>query len=91
MLIDGERSTSVQYMSNSMPIPATKNDIAIATALAGEMIGMKQLYLEAGSGARNPVPAAMIKSVAQNVNIPIIVGGGIRTPEQARISMGIWS
>lgn len=86
MLIDGGRSTSVQYMSNSIPIPANKNDIAVATAQAGEMIGMKQIYLEAGSGANNSVPVSMIRSVAQNVNIPVIVGGGIRTPEQAEMA-----
>ncbi|PLX22320.1 MAG: geranylgeranylglyceryl/heptaprenylglyceryl phosphate synthase [Salinivirgaceae bacterium] len=83
ILIDGGQPSSVQYMSNSMPIPAAKNDIAVATAQAGEMIGMKQLYLEAGSGASHPVPTSLISKVVQSVDLPIIVGGGIRTPEQA--------
>jgi putative glycerol-1-phosphate prenyltransferase len=86
ILIESGRSTSVQYMSNSMPIPANKIDIAVATAQAGEMIGMKQLYLEAGSGAKQSVSASMISAVAKNVDVPIIVGGGIRTPEQAEVA-----
>jgi phosphoglycerol geranylgeranyltransferase len=83
MLIESGSSTSVQYMSNTLPIPSSKNDIAVATAQAGEMLGMRQLYLEAGSGAKHPVPLSMITDVANSVDIPIIVGGGIRTPEQA--------
>jgi phosphoglycerol geranylgeranyltransferase len=87
MLIESGSSTSVQYMSNTLPIPSSKNDIAVATAQAGEMLGMRQLYLEAGSGAKHPVPLSMITDVAQSVDIPIIVGGGIRTPEQAELRM----
>jgi phosphoglycerol geranylgeranyltransferase len=87
MLIDGGIQTSVQYMSNTYPIPAHKNDIAVCTAIAGEMLGLKMLYLEAGSGAQNPVPAEMITAVSQSVSIPIITGGGIRTPEQALLSL----
>jgi putative glycerol-1-phosphate prenyltransferase len=84
VLIDGGSSTSVQYMSNTTPIPAGKTDIAVATCVAGEMLGLKTLYLEAGSGAINPVPPKVIEAVRGNVNIPIIVGGGIRTPEQVK-------
>ena len=83
MLIESGSATSVQYMSNTAPIPSAKNDIAIATAQAGEMLGVSQLYLEAGSGARHPVPLSMISDVTNSVDIPVIVGGGIRTPEQA--------
>jgi putative glycerol-1-phosphate prenyltransferase len=83
MLIDSGRPTSVSYMSNSMPIPSDKNDIAICTAMAGEMLGMKLIFMDAGSGALNPVPLTMIKDVRQSVNVPLIVGGGIRTPEKA--------
>lgn len=82
VLIDGGSSTSVQYMSNTTPIPASKTDIVVATCVAGEMLGLKALYLEAGSGAINPVPTRIIEAVRHNTNIPIIVGGGIRTPEQ---------
>ncbi len=77
ILIDGGEVTSVEYMSNTKPIPATKPNIAVATALAGQMLGNKLIYLEAGSGAKNPVSKEIIKSVKQNTNIPLIVGGGI--------------
>ncbi|MBK7172683.1 MAG: geranylgeranylglyceryl/heptaprenylglyceryl phosphate synthase [Bacteroidales bacterium] len=83
MLIESGKQTAVQYMSNTSPIPATKNDIAICTAMAGEMLGLKLLYLEAGSGATEPVPLKMIESVKGSISIPLIVGGGIRKPEQA--------
>ena len=84
MLIDGGRITSVQSMSNTTPIPSDKIDIAMATALAGEMLGMKMLYLEAGSGAHNAVPPTLIRSVVNEVTIPVIVGGGINTPDKLR-------
>ncbi|MCE2822501.1 MAG: geranylgeranylglyceryl/heptaprenylglyceryl phosphate synthase [Bacteroidota bacterium] len=81
MLIDGGVNTSVQYMSNTAPIPHNKNDIAVSTALAGEMLGLKALYLEAGSGALNPVSESMISDVSRAVSVPVIVGGGIRNAE----------
>lgn len=81
ILIDGGRTTSVQYVSNTMPIPAGKTELAVATAIAGEMLGNKLIYLEAGSGALNPVPASMISAVRQNVSVPLIVGGGLRSAE----------
>ncbi len=80
LLIDGGRVSSVEYMSNTKPIPAVKTDLAAATALAGEMMGMKMLYLEAGSGALNPVPGALIKKVKEQVDIPVLVGGGLNNP-----------
>ncbi|MCB0531528.1 MAG: geranylgeranylglyceryl/heptaprenylglyceryl phosphate synthase [Lewinellaceae bacterium] len=83
MLIDGGVQTAVQYMSNTYPIPASKNDIAVCTALAGEMLGLKMIYLEAGSGAKNPVSESMIEAVRAAISVPLIVGGGIRTPEKA--------
>jgi phosphoglycerol geranylgeranyltransferase len=82
ILIDGGVQTSVQYMSNTYPIPAQKDDIAVCTALAGELLGLKIMYLDAGSGARNPVSESMIESVCSAVSVPLIVGGGIRTPEK---------
>lgn len=83
MLIDGGVQTAVQYMSNTYPIPAHKNDIAVCTALAGEYLGLKMIYLDAGSGARNPVPESMIEAVRGAISIPLIVGGGIRSAEKA--------
>ena len=83
MLVDGGIMTSVQYMSNTSPIPANKEDIALCTALAGEMLGLKQIYMDAGSGAKNPISESMINTVSGGINIPLIVGGGISTPEKA--------
>lgn len=82
ILVDGGVQTSVQYISNTSPIPAGKDDIAVCTALAGEMLGLKTIYLEAGSGANNPVSETMIAAVHGAINVPLIVGGGIRTPEK---------
>ncbi|MEZ4947822.1 MAG: geranylgeranylglyceryl/heptaprenylglyceryl phosphate synthase [Saprospiraceae bacterium] len=82
MLVDGGNPTSVSYISNTQPIPADKEDIAVCTAMAGEMLGMQLIYLDAGSGAKNPVSNKMIKSVSKNVDIPIIVGGGLRNSDQ---------
>jgi len=84
MLIDGGKVTTVNYMSNTMPIPHDKDQIAVATALAGSFLGMQMIYLEAGSGAEQPVSSTMIKSVRSVLDIPLIVGGGIGTPEKAQ-------
>lgn len=84
ILIEGGKSTSVEYMSNTRPIPADKPDIAIATAVAGEMLGLKYIYLEAGSGANNSIQYDLIKGVKESINIPLIVGGGIKTPENVK-------
>ena len=84
MLIDGGVATSVSYMSNTYPIPATKDDIAVCTAIAGEMLGLKLIYMDAGSGASNPISSSMIESVSGAIDIPLIVGGGISTAEKAR-------
>ncbi|MBP9994959.1 MAG: geranylgeranylglyceryl/heptaprenylglyceryl phosphate synthase [bacterium] len=83
MLIDSGRQTSVSYMSDTTPIPHDKDDIAMCTAMAGEMLGLKLIYLEGGSGAVNPVSDSMISKVRQMIDIPLIVGGGISTPEMA--------
>lgn len=83
MLVDGGAPTTVSYISNTMPMPADKPDIAVCTALAGEMLGLKLLYLDSGSGAKKPIPEAMIQAVSRNTTVPLIVGGGIRTPEKA--------
>ncbi len=80
--------TSVGYMSQTMPIPAGKTDIAVATAIAGEMLGMKTIYLEAGSGANEHVSIRTVTEVKKNVSVPLIVGGGIRTSKQANDLFG---
>ena len=83
MVIDGGAPTTVSYISNASPIPHDKNEIALCTALAGEMLGMKLIYMDAGSGAKRPIPEAMIAAVAGQITVPLIVGGGIQTPEKA--------
>lgn len=83
MLIDSGKPTTVSYMSNSIPIPSDKNDIAMCTAMAGEMLGMKLIFMDAGSGALSPVPQEMIDQVCKSINVPLVVGGGIKTPEMA--------
>lgn len=84
MLIDGGNITSVSYMSNTTPIPADKSSIAACTALAGEMLGLRTIYMDAGSGAKQPIPEKLIREVKQQLSIPLFVGGGIRTPEAAK-------
>ena len=84
MLIDSGKPTSVTYMSNSFPIPNDKNDIAACTAMAGEMLGLKLIFMDAGSGADITVPEEMISFVKQSIEIPLLIGGGIRTPEKAQ-------
>ncbi|MCX6351674.1 MAG: geranylgeranylglyceryl/heptaprenylglyceryl phosphate synthase [Bacteroidetes bacterium] len=81
MLIDGGAPTTASYISNTFPIPHDKPEIAASTAIAGELLGLKMIYLDAGSGAKNPISSTMIEMVKQNVSIPIIVGGGMRTKE----------
>jgi len=84
ILIDGQLPTTVSYISNTQPIPSNKPEIAACTALAGEMLGLRNIYLEAGSGAKTPVPLTTIQAVRATISIPLIVGGGIKTPEQAK-------
>jgi putative glycerol-1-phosphate prenyltransferase len=86
MVIDGGAPTTVSYISNATPIPADKNEIALCTAMAGEMLGMKLIYMDAGSGARYPIREEMIAAVAAHVEVPIVVGGGIRDPEKAYLN-----
>jgi len=81
MLIDSGKPTSVSYMSNSFPIPSDKKDIASCTAMAGELLGLKMIYMDAGSGAENSIPTEMIRFVKDSIEIPLMVGGGIKTPE----------
>jgi len=86
IVVDGGAPTTVSYMSYSAPIPADKDDIAVCTAMAGEFQGKNIIYMDAGSGARNPISETMIRSVSSNIALPLIVGGGILTPEKAHIN-----
>jgi len=83
MVVDGGAPTTVSYISNALPLPADKNEIAMCTAMAGEMLGMKLIYMDAGSGAKKPINESMIRLVAQNISAPLVVGGGITDPEKA--------
>jgi putative glycerol-1-phosphate prenyltransferase len=86
MVIDGGAPTTVSYISNATPIPSDKNDIAMCTAMAGEMLGMKLIYMDAVSGAKSPITEDMIKSVAQHIEVPLIIGGGITDAEKAYLN-----
>jgi putative glycerol-1-phosphate prenyltransferase len=83
ILINSGKTTSVAYISNTTPIPEDKYSLAACTAMAGEMLGLKLIYLDAGSGAEREVSKKMISSVRKAVNVPLIVGGGINTPQKA--------
>lgn len=82
LLIDGGVQTTVSYMSHAMPIPADKPEIALCTAWAGEMQGKHVIYMDAGSGAKNPISTEMIKKVSSHIDIPLFIGGGISTPQK---------
>ena len=86
MVIDGGAPTTVSYISNATPIPSNKNEIAMCTAMAGEMLGMKLIYMDAGSGAERPITEAMIAGVANAIEVPLVVGGGITDPEKAYLN-----
>ena len=86
MVVDGGAPTTVSYISNATPIPADKNDIAMCTAMAGEMLGMKLIYMDAGSGAKRAITEKMIELISKNISVPLIVGGGITNPEKAYLN-----
>ena len=87
ILIDSDNKTTVSYMSNTVPIPADKYSVAVCTAMAGEMLGLKLIYMDAGSGARYPISSRMIASVRRSIDIPLIIGGGIDSAEKALASL----
>lgn len=86
MVIDGGAPTTVSYISNAAPLPSDKNEIAMCTAMAGEMLGMKLIYMDAGSGARRAISEEMIHQVASCIDVPLIIGGGIVSPEKAYLN-----
>ena len=83
LIVDGGNNSSVQFMSGSNPIPIEKPDILVAHALAAQYLGKKLVYLESGSGAKKSIPNKLVKAVNSYIDVPIIVGGGIRSPESA--------
>lgn len=86
MVVDGGAPTTVSYISNATPIPADKNEIAMCTAMAGEMLGMQLIYMDAGSGAKRPITESMIEKVSKSIDVPLIIGGGITDPEKAYLN-----
>ncbi|MET0393370.1 MAG: geranylgeranylglyceryl/heptaprenylglyceryl phosphate synthase [Chitinophagaceae bacterium] len=86
IVIDGGAPTTVSYISNATPVPSDKSEIAMCTAMAGEMLGMKLIYMDAGSGARRPISEHMIEAVARNISSPLVIGGGILDPEKAYLN-----
>jgi phosphoglycerol geranylgeranyltransferase len=86
IVVDGGAPTTVSYISNATPVPADKNEIAMCTAMAGEMLGMKLIYMDSGSGAKRPITESMIETVARHISVPLIIGGGIIHPEKAYLN-----
>ncbi len=82
MVIDGGIPTTVSSISNAFPIPSDKNEIAVCTAMAGEMLGMKVIYMDAGSGAKQAIHESMIAAVSEKIEVPLIIGGGITDPKR---------
>lgn len=87
MLISSGHLSSAAYISNTTPIPDDKYSVAACTAMAGEMLGLKLIYLDGGSGAEKEISQRMISSVRKVINVPLIVGGGINTPEKAQLAL----
>ena len=86
ILLDGGAGSTVQYISGTTPLPMHRKDIVVAHALAGQFLGMKFIYLEAGSGALNPINANIISNVKKALKIPLIVGGGIKNKSQIQVA-----
>ncbi|MFN3315416.1 MAG: geranylgeranylglyceryl/heptaprenylglyceryl phosphate synthase [Raineya sp.] len=87
MLVDTGKQTTVSFISNTTPIPFDKPDVAACIAMAGEMLGLQIIYMDGGSGAEKPISPQMISAVRKAVDVPIIVGGGINSPEKVQIAL----
>ena len=83
ILVDSGRPTTASYMSNTTPIPADKDTVSACTAMAGEMLGLKLIFMDGGSGAENPISEQMIATVSESIDAPLIIGGGINCGEKA--------
>jgi len=84
LLVDGGSPTTVEFISGTKPLSPSRPDVIISHALAAQYLGMRLIYLEAGSGAKNKIPGHLIKKITSEINIGLIVGGGIRTPQMAK-------
>ena len=84
ILVNSGKPTAVSYMSNTTPIPADKYSVAASTAMAGQLLGLRLIYLDAGSGADAPISPKMINKVKSTIDIPLIVGGGISSKHKAK-------
>ncbi len=82
MIVESGRATTAQYISHTMPLPRHKPDVAAATALAAELMGMRLLYADGGSGADQTIPEEMIAAICEVCTVPLVVGGGLRTPDE---------
>jgi len=87
MLVESGRQTTASYMSGTTPLPHDKPSIAACTAMAGEQLGLRLIYLDGGSGALYPISAAIIRAVREAVDVPLIVGGGLNTVEKAHAAL----
>ena len=83
ILVGTGQNSAVEYMSQTNPIPADKKEIVVATAIAGEMLGHQLIYLEGGSGVNSPIPDETVKAVRKSISVPLIVGGGIHSKDDA--------
>lgn len=83
ILVDSGKPTTASYMSNTTPIPADKDTVSACTAMAGEMLGLKLIFMDGGSGAKNPISSKMIATVSKSIEAPLIIGGGINSGEKA--------
>lgn len=86
MIMESGHITTAQYISNSLPLPRNRPEVTVSTAIAGEMLGLKAIYIDAGSGAELPIPIEIIKAVSENITIPLIIGGGLRTFSSVKAS-----
>jgi phosphoglycerol geranylgeranyltransferase len=83
LLVDCGKPTTASYISQTLPIPFEKSEIAVVTSIAGEMLGMKLIYVDGGSGALKPISEIMISAIRKNISVPLIVGGGIKNIEDS--------
>ena len=86
ILVDSGKPTTASYMSNTTPIPADKDTVSACTAMAGEMLGLKLIFMDGGSGAKNPISSKMITTVSKSIDAPLIIGGGINSGEKALVN-----
>jgi putative glycerol-1-phosphate prenyltransferase len=84
ILVNGGQPTAASYMSSTQPIPYDQINIAVSTALAGQFLGHKIIFMDGGSGAEKPISSKMISAVKKHLNIPLIIGGGIISVEQVK-------